>query len=224
METGKKLRAFYEALLSCYGPQGWWPAETPFEVIVGAILTQNTSWTNVEKAIKQLKERNLLEPRALAAVEMEELAELIRPAGYFRLKSRRLKNFLEMLISDCDGDLDALFSRSAASLREKVLSVNGIGPETADSIVLYASGKPVFVIDTYTYRVAFRHGLAPAETTYEELQELFSERLPEDVAIFQEYHALLVRVGKERCKKRQPLCEGCPLEGFLEPSQPLRME
>ncbi len=221
MRTDAKIRGFYEALLDAWGPQGWWPAETPFEVAVGAILTQNTNWRNVERAIVNLKREGLLEPAALAEVDPDRLAELVRPAGYFRVKTKRLRNFVRMLVDDFGGDLDALFSLSTSSLRETILSVSGIGPETADSIVLYAAGRPVFVVDAYTARVLYRHGLLDLPASYEEVQELMAGPLPADADLFGEYHALLVEVGKRHCKKRAPVCDGCPLAPFLEEGQPV---
>jgi endonuclease-3 related protein len=208
-------------MLAACGPQGWWPAETPFEVVVGAILTQNTNWKNVERAIENLKREGLLSAPALAAVETERLAEAIRPAGYYRVKAARLKNFIRMLARDFGGDLDALFALSTASLRETVLAVSGIGPETADSIVLYAAGRPVFVVDAYTARILFRHGLIDADATYDDLQSLLAGSLAEDVEMFKEYHALLVAVGKRHCKRAAPLCRGCPLETHREDGQPV---
>jgi endonuclease-3 related protein len=221
MTTREKIRAFYDAMLAAYGPQGWWPAETPFEVVVGAILTQNTNWKNVERAIANLKCEGLLSPAALDAVDAARLAEVIRPAGYFRIKAARLKHFIAMLMERFGGDLDALFALGTASLRETVLAVRGIGPETADSIVLYAAGKPVFVVDAYTARILARHGMIEAgEAGYEEIQDLMASALPDDVALLKEYHALLVAVGKRHCKKRAPECVGCPLERYLEEGRP----
>ena len=216
MRTAEKIQAFYQSMLAACGPQGWWPAETPFEVVVGAILTQNTNWKNVERAIENLKRDGLLSPEALAAVETERLAEVIRPAGYYRVKAARLKNFIGMLARDFGGDLDALFRLPTSSLRETILAVSGIGPETADSIVLYAAGRPVFVIDAYTARILHRHGLIDVDATYEDLQLLMQENLAEDVQVYKEYHALLVAVGKRHCKKAAPECTGCPLQPYLE--------
>ena len=221
MRTGEKIRAFYDAMLAAYGPQHWWPAETPFEVVIGAILTQNTNWKNVERAIANLKRDGLLSPAALARIPTEQLAEVIRPAGYYRIKAKRLKNLIEMLVRDFGGDLEALFALPASSLRETVLAVSGIGPETADSIVLYAAHKAVFVVDAYTARILYRHGVIDLDATYEDIQSLMQDNLPEDVAMFQEYHALLVEVGKRQCKKAAPICAGCPLEPLLEPGQPV---
>jgi len=224
MNTGEKIRAFYNLLLAAYGPQGWWPADSPFEVAVGAILTQNTNWKNVERAIGNLRREGLLEAAALARVDAERLAEIIRPAGYYRVKAKRLKNFIRLLEKQFGGSPDALFGLGTAALRETILGVTGIGPETADSIVLYAAHRPVFVVDAYTARVLYRHGLTEAEATYEDLQELMQEALAEDVALYQEYHALLVAVGKRQCKKAAPACRGCPLQESLEEGQPVREE
>jgi len=221
VQTGEKIRRFYEALLAAYGPQGWWPADTPFEVAVGAILTQNTAWRNVERAIANLRREGLLSPEALARVDAEHLAVCLRPAGYFRIKAGRLKNFIRLLTERFGGRLEDLFALSTSELRETILGVSGIGPETADSIVLYAAHRPVFVVDAYTARVLHRHGLAEQDATYADLQELMQSSLPDDVEVFQEYHALLVAVAKQRCKKRQPVCPGCPLEPFLEEGQPV---
>jgi len=221
MRTAEKIKAFYSSMLAACGPQGWWPAETPFEVVVGAILTQNTNWKNVERAIENLKRENLLSAAALHSVGIKRLAEVIRPAGYFNIKAKRLKNFIEMLARDFGGDLDALFSLSTASLRETVLGVSGIGPETADSMILYGAGKPIFVVDAYTARILFRHGLVDADATYDDLQSLLAGSLAEDVEMFKEYHALLVAVGKRHCKRAAPLCRGCPLETHLEDGQPV---
>jgi endonuclease III related protein len=220
MRTNEKIRAFYDALLAAYGPQGWWPAETPLEMVVGAILTQNTSWTNVERAIANLKAEGLLDVAALHAAGPVRLAEAIKPAGYFNVKSRRLKNFMAMLVRDFGGDLDALFALSAGSLRETILEVSGVGPETADSIVLYGARKLTFVVDAYTARILHRHGVIDMEATYEDIQSLMRGALADDLEVFQEYHALLVAVGKGPCKKRAPECPGCPLQPFLEEGQP----
>lgn len=194
------------------GHQNWWPAETPFEVCVGAILTQNTNWSNVERAIKNLKQAGLLSPEGIAAAEDERLFELIKPAGFYKQKAKRLKAFSKWLLEQ--GGLDALKDTPTETLREMLLSIKGVGHETADSILLYALDRPVFVVDAYTYRIFLRHNLIYEEITYNELQELFMRNLPEDVELFKEYHALLVEVGKRFCKKKKPLCGGCPLEGI----------
>ncbi|MFH1231895.1 MAG: endonuclease III domain-containing protein [Planctomycetota bacterium] len=212
MPTDKPLKVIYNRLLSHFGKQHWWPARTPFEVIVGAILTQNTNWSNVEKAINNLNSSGLLTPEKLHRCKLSDLAVLIKPAGYFNIKAGRLKNFMDYLFENYDGDLERLFNKSVFSLREELLSVRGIGPETADSIVLYAAEKPSFVVDAYTYRIMFRHRLIPEETTYDELKAFFEESLQSDVKLFNEYHALLVRLGKTYCKKTKPLCNTCPLD------------
>lgn len=213
------LREVYDQLYATYGPRKWWPADTPFEVIVGAVLVQNTSWQNVRKAIDCLRHHDLLEPHALRAVPLEELEELIRPAGYYRIKARRLRNLLDFIVEKYDGSLESMFQTSLLELREKLLQVNGIGPETADSILLYAGGLPTFVVDAYTHRVMARHGWIPFDTDYYQIQDHFQSGLPEDAALFNEYHALLVEVGKQHCRKR-PLCQGCPLADLLPPGGP----
>jgi endonuclease-3 related protein len=210
--TGKLL-ALYEQLMSAYGPRHWWPADSPFEVCVGAILTQNTNWVNVEKAIANLKEAGLLSVDALIRVDQSALGEVIRPAGFFNVKSRRLKNFVAWLMLRSDGSLDRLFAVDWSRLRRELLAVNGVGAETADSILLYAGDQPTFVVDAYTRRLLFRLELLPAEDTgYEEVRSLFMAALPREARLFNEYHALIVQHCKERCRKK-PLCDGCPLRG-----------
>jgi len=215
------LMEVYELLLEAFGPQHWWPGETPFEVMVGAVLTQNTNWNNVHRAITNLKEAGVLEPGALARLGAAELEELIRPAGYFRVKARRLSNLVRMVMDRYDGSLEGMFARHPDELREELLAVQGIGPETADSILLYAAGKPVFVVDAYTHRVLSRHGWIDFEADYHEIQDLFHSSLPEDVQLFNEYHALIVRLGKDSCRKRNPRCDDCPLAGLLPEGGPL---
>jgi endonuclease-3 related protein len=224
MLTREKIPAFYDALFKAYGPQHWWPAETPLEVVLGAVLTQNTNWKNVERAIANLKREGLLDVEALAGVAPERLQEAIKPAGYFRIKAGRLQNFIRLVVDRFGGDLDALFALRTQGLREALLAVKGIGPETADSIALYAAGKPAFVVDTYTGRVLRRHGMIDRDATYEDIQQLMRSGLPDDVAMFKEYHALLVEVGKRHCKKQAPECAGCPLREFLGEGQPVREE
>ena len=209
-----RLSQIYELLLEAYGPQHWWPADSPLEVVVGAVLTQNTDWRGVEKALDNLKKHKLLDPVKLQAMPNEELAQLIKPAGYFNLKARRLKNLIDFLIEAYCGDLETMGRAQTGKLRKELLTVNGVGPETADSILLYALEKPVFVVDAYTYRVMSRHDMIGEEVSYDELQELFTRHLPLEVKLFNEYHALLVRVGKLHCR-RQPHCQGCPLEPLL---------
>lgn len=217
------LQEAYDRLLATYGPQHWWPGETRLEIVVGAILTQNTNWKNVEKALANLNDNGLMSVSELIELDEEELAELIRPAGYYRVKSRRLKNFLQVVDEQFDGSLDRLFELDRHDLRETLLRVNGIGPETADSIVLYAAEQPIFVIDTYTARVLKRHGWIEFEADYHEMQERFHYELAEDVQLYNEYHALIVRVGKEHCKPK-PKCDGCPLQCMLPESGPLENE
>ncbi len=207
------MQKFYDALSRTYGPQHWWPGECPTEIVIGAILTQNTNWRNVEKAIAQLRASRLLDWKALRDVPVERLAEMIRPAGYYNVKANRLKNFAAWLWEYYGGDLGRLRDVPLERLREELLSVNGIGRETADSILLYALDKPSFVVDAYTARLARRHRLIDDDADYESLKALFEDHLPTDVKTFNEYHALIVAVGKRHCKTRAR-CEGCPLERF----------
>ncbi len=213
MKTADKLKLFYEAMLKACGPQHWWPAETPNEVIIGAILTQNTAWRNVERAIDNLKRAGALDWGRLRDLPAEELAELIRPAGTFNVKTRRLKAFVEWFWRNYDADLERMFAVPVRSLREELLSISGIGRETADAILLYAGNLPSFVVDAYTARILYRHGLIDSSADYEEIKELFEYNLPADVPLFNEYHALLVQVGKQHCRS-QARCTGCPLEPF----------
>lgn len=207
----KQLMEIYQLLLERFGPQNWWPGETKFEIAVGAILTQNTNWSNVEKAIANLKDAGFLNPERLNSLDISQLAQFIRPAGYYNIKAKRLKNFLNWLFSDFDGRLGNIDNISTEQLRQGLLSVNGIGCETADSILLYAFNRAVFVVDAYTARVVFRHGLIEPDADYEQLRGLFEYYLPMEPELFNEYHALLVRVGKEFCKPK-PRCDNCPLE------------
>jgi len=209
--TDKKLYQIYKLLYDAFGPQHWWPGETPFEIIIGAILTQNTNWANVEKAIINLKTANLMTPEKLHNLKSDQLAELIRPAGYYKVKTKRLKNFLDWLSQNYDGQLENLRHINTSQLREELLTINGIGPETADSILLYALNRETFVIDTYTARIACRHHIAEPNADYHQLQDLFTSSLPDDIKLFSEYHALLVMVGKNFCKPK-PKCELCPLK------------
>ncbi|MFQ6135964.1 MAG: endonuclease III domain-containing protein [Candidatus Hydrothermarchaeales archaeon] len=209
---GKELLDIYDALSKHFGKQNWWPAETPFEVIVGAILTQNTAWQNVVVAIDNLKAMDLLSPDDILNVKGEALEECFRPTGYFRIKAKRLKNFITFLFDEFDGDLDNLFSLSKEELRAKLLGVNGIGPETADSIILYAGEKTTFVIDAYTKRIFGRLSMV-GDVGYEELKQFFEDNLPKDVELYKEFHALIVVLGKNYCKAK-PLCEECPL-GYI---------
>lgn len=210
------LETFYNALEDRLGPQHWWPARTRFEVIVGAILTQNTAWSNVEKAIRALKRERLLEPRALRRAPLRRLERLVRPSGYYRQKARKLKAFVAFLDREFGDSLDRMFRLPTPVLREKLLAVHGIGPETADSILLYAGGHAVFVVDAYARRILARHGLASSAAGYLELQTLFEANLPRHADLFNQYHALLVETGKRWCRRSEPLCDHCPLGRFLE--------
>ncbi|NLV40280.1 MAG: endonuclease III domain-containing protein [Candidatus Hydrogenedentes bacterium] len=197
-----------------YGPTGWWPGDTPFEVAVGAILTQNTAWTNVEKAIAHLKAARLLSPRALLAADLAAVEAALRPSGYFRQKTERVLLFCQWLTDRFGGSMRRMAAEPLAPLRAELLALRGIGPETADDILLYACEKPVFVVDAYTRRILGRHGIAPHNLPYEEMRALFEGALPADVALFKEYHGLIVWTGKDFCRT-QPRCAGCPLAPLL---------
>ncbi|MGQ9689466.1 MAG: endonuclease III domain-containing protein [Desulfobaccales bacterium] len=216
MSAKARLLDLYHLLFTTFGPQGWWPGESPFEVALGAILTQNTNWHNVSRVIAALKATGDLDPRRLAAMTEAELAERFRPAGYYNLKARRVRNFLQFLAVRFDHSLEKMAQEEMASLRAELLHLHGIGPETADSILLYALHQPTFVVDAYTFRVLSRHGLVADPCSYEELRSLFMDNLPLEVPLYQEFHALLVRLGKEFCRP-QPRCPGCPLENWPEP-------
>jgi endonuclease-3 related protein len=204
------LLDIHQRLLDRYGPQHWWPADSPFEVIIGAILTQSTAWGNVEKAIANLKEREALSPAALRQLSTKELSRLVYPSGYYNAKAFKIKSFVHWLGEYWDDDLDRLFTLDIPMLRQGLLSVHGIGEETADSIILYAAQKSIFVIDAYTRRIISRLGLEPPVNIYASFQDLFMQHLPPDEDLFNEYHALFVRHGKDTCKKI-PLCQGCCL-------------
>jgi endonuclease-3 related protein len=204
------FQAIHDRLYEAFGPQHWWPADTPFEVAVGAVLTQNTAWTNVERAIANLKEADVLGPRAILGLTDEGLAELIRPAGYFNVKARRLKALCQFLADEADGDLTALADRDTVALRHALLTVKGVGEETADSILLYALHRTVFVVDAYTRRIFERLGLLDPGHGYGAIQATFEAALPRDLALFNEYHALIVALGKDYCKPK-PRCAACPL-------------
>lgn len=213
MTTVERLQTLYSRMYEQLGPQHWWPGETPFEVMVGAILTQNTSWHNVERAIANLKGVNVLSFAALSALPTGLLAEYIRPAGYYNIKAGRLHNLLAFVNREHGGDLEAFLEQPLAPLREQLLSIKGIGPETADSILLYAANLPIFVVDTYTHRILTRHQVIDEDFGYAEIQELFMENLASDTRLYNEYHALLVRIGNMYCKKNNPNCASCPLQG-----------
>ncbi len=207
----KQLTEIYQLLFGSFGPQHWWPGQTRFEIVVGAILTQNTNWANVEKAIANLKSAHLLTPEKLHNIDVSKLAELIRPAGYYNIKAKRLKNFLTWLFNDYAGRLANLENLGTDRFRAELLTVKGIGRETADSILLYAFDREIFVVDAYTARIAARHKLIEPGAGYEQLRELFQANLPQDYRLFNEYHALLVRLGKEFCRPKAG-CADCPLE------------
>ena len=203
----------FDLLFADFGPQHWWPGETAIEIVVGAVLTQNTNWSNVTKAIRNLQNAGALSYQALLEMSMAELAEYIRPSGYYNVKSKRLKNLLYMIRDRYEGDLQRLLSDETQTARSSLLAVQGIGPETADSILLYAGEHPVFVVDSYTHRIFSRHGLIAEESDYQSIQEEFTCRLPVSSVLYNEYHALLVMLGKNFCKKTNPLCGQCPLKG-----------
>lgn len=207
----RTLQTIYSRLAAAFGPQHWWPGDTPFEVAVGAILTQNTAWSNASRAVGELKKKDLLHPAGLRRLPAGRLAPLIRSSGYFNQKTTRLKRFVRYLFKRHRGDLSRMQKVPAGRLREELLGLSGIGPETADSILLYALGKPVFVVDAYTRRVLARHSLISWDAAYSEIQRLFTGALPRSRRLYNEYHALLVRVGKEYCRTH-PRCEKCPLK------------
>lgn len=209
------LMNMYSRLFSFFGPQNWWPAETPFEVMIGAILTQNTNWRNVEKAIENLKKEGLLSVSELYKIPEQMLAYLIRPAGYYKIKAKRVKNLISHIMENYGGNVERFFSLDTGALRGVLLSIKGIGRETADSILLYAAKRPVFVVDAYTHRILKRHNIIWDEVSYEDMQELFMKNLPHDEALFNEFHALIVETGKHFCRKK-PLCSSCPLNGWPE--------
>lgn len=214
--SGNLLMKIYSRLYERFGPQHWWPGETSFEVMVGAILTQNTSWKNVEKAIYNLRERGLLNPKKLHRTHNEIIANAIYPAGYYNIKTKRLRHFLNFLAGRYGANIQKMKNIKLPELRRELLGINGIGNETADSILLYAMNKPSFVIDAYTKRFLSRHGLVAQDIPYAELQKVFMYELPNSVRLFNEYHALIVRLGKDICKTK-PICEKCPLCDILGP-------
>jgi len=207
----KSYPALYKKLYAHFGPQHWWPGETPLEVCVGAVLTQNTSWQNVERAIANIKNNGRLDLREILAVPEKKLAQLIRPSGYFNLKAKRLRSLLKFLEGADGGDWESFMKKEKLeNARRKLLEVYGVGPETADSILLYAAGRKTFVIDRYTIRFGARYGLFPVDTDYETARSFFMENLPKSAKLYNEYHALLVALGKNYCKPK-PACEKCPL-------------
>jgi endonuclease III related protein len=211
------LHKYFDTLYTAHGPQYWWPGHTRFEIIVGAILTQNTSWTNVERAIRNLRAADLLSPNAVLRARSTKLARLLRPAGYFREKTKTLKSFVKLLFESYRGSLNRMFATPTPIIRAELIAVRGIGPETADSILLYAGKHPVFVVDAYTRRILERHGLSRPRAAYEEVRKMFEASLPADHQLFNEFHALIVHTGKHFCHKTNPDCEHCPLRSFLPP-------
>lgn len=207
----RKLEGIFKRLYSAFGPQYWWPADSVFEVIVGTILTQNTNWSNVQKAILVLKKKKLLTAPKLYQLPSRQLAGLIRSTGYYNLKAARLKSFLKFFFDYYAAKIKLMAAQDLKTLRQQLLTVKGIGPETADSILLYALNKPVFVVDTYTKRILSRHGLIKVEADYFQCQDIFMRNLKNDVQLFGEYHALLVKLGKDYCRKKNPKCGSCPL-------------
>lgn len=214
-KTGERLLKIYGRMFESYGPQYWWPSETSSECVIGTILTQNTSWTNVEKAIGQMKGEMSLTMAEIEKIPFAKLARLIKPSGYFNQKARRLKIFARFVAESYGGNIDKLLAENAEKLRETLLGIEGIGPETADSIVLYAAEKPSFVVDSYTKRITARHGLTDENASYGKVRELFMKNLPHKTSLFNEYHALIVRTAKDCCHKTKPECERCPLEADL---------
>lgn len=219
MEPKERVRSatilmdMFAAMSEASGPQHWWPATSRWEVIVGAILAQNTAWRNAERAIESLRAADALKPETMRRLDRENLAELIRPAGTFRVKADRLRHFLDFFFERYEGDLDRMFATGLQVLRRELLTVRGIGRETADAILLYAGEKPTFVVDAYTARILRRHGLMDEQADYEAIRDFFESALPADAELFNEYHALLVRIGKQYCRPTAKCC-GCPLEGF----------
>ncbi len=207
------LMKLYDRLYGFFGPQHWWPGDSPLEIMIGAVLTQNTNWQNVEKAISNLKEARLMDLESLYNVPAQSLAEYIRPAGYYNIKSVRLKHLI-VFVKENYGSIEKMFEEETEILREKLLAVKGLGPETVDSILLYAGNKPIFVVDAYTKRIFSRHNLCFEDVDYHELQSEIMASLPKDLDLYNEFHALIVRLGKDYCKKRNPLCEKCPINGF----------
>ena len=205
----EKLFSLYNQLLAQHGHRKWWPADTPFEVALGAILTQATSWRNVEKAMENLKSADAFTPEEIASISQATLERLIRPSRYFRMKAQKVRAFVEYI---AERPMHVMFKQNVSELREELLSIYGVGPETADTIILYAAGKPSFVVDSYTYRLFSRLGWVAGNYNYEKLRALFMDNLPHDVDLFNEYHALIVGHGARVCHKKTPNCEECRLK------------
>ena len=216
--TREKLISVYTLMLNYFGNLNWWPGETEFEVIIGAILTQNTSWTNVEKSISLIKNNGLMNPESIYELHVDELAKLVRSSGYFNQKAKKIKHFLSFFYDKYKFDMDIMKSVPVDVMREQLLAINGIGPETADSILLYALSKPVFVVDAYTKRIFSRHGFIEKNASYHEVQAFFETHLDKDEPLFNEYHALIVNTGKYFCGTK-PKCENCPLRETLSQKQ-----
>lgn len=218
-EPGEALQEYFRSLLADFGPQGWWPAHTRLEVILGAILTQNTNWWNAARALQRLRRAGMLRLARLRRVPRAQLESLLRPAGYFRQKARTIRNFLAWLERNCAGSLAAMFARPPAELRRELLGIKGLGEETVDAILLYAGRQPYFVADGYTRRVLARHGWLPPSAGYGEAQRFLHQHLPADPRLYGEFHALLVEAGKRHCRRSEARCAGCPLEPFLPPQE-----
>jgi len=219
----KILREFYTRMEAHYGPTGWWPGDTPFEIAVGAVLTQNTAWSNVEKAIDNLKREKLLSAHAIVECPLDRLEAALTPSGYFRVKARRLRSFCEYLLARYGGSMRRMQRQPLEKLRPELLDVHGIGPETADDILLYACGIRVFVVDAYTRRIFSRHGIVNPNIPYEDLRRFFEKNVQPDLHLYSEYHALIVYVGKDYCR-RVPRCAACPLGPTLKKGQPILRE
>jgi endonuclease III related protein len=224
ISPAEALMGVYGAMSTRLGPMRWWPAKTPFEVIVGAILTQNTAWTNVERAIEKLRKERVLSMAAVEKIPVARLGRLIRSSGYFRQKAKKLKAFVRFVRNQFGGSLKRMFAVPTMELREKLLGVHGIGPETADSILLYAGNHPIFVVDAYTRRIMTRHGILNEKNTYDEIRTHFEKNLPQHARLYNEYHALIVNTGKYWCRTKNPICAECPLGPFLPHGSPLRVE
>jgi endonuclease-3 related protein len=220
IRRGTPLLAWYQALREAYGAQRWWPARTRFEVVLGAILTQGVAWSNVEKALQALRHAGLRTPDAVRRAPLSRVARLIRPAGYFNQKARAIKGFVRFLHAEQGGRFDRLLRMPTAALRQRLLGLRGIGPETADAILLYAGGRRTFVVDAYARRVLFRHRVIQGSESYETLRRGLEAALPRRVALYNEYHALIVRLGKDRCRRARACCDGCPLEPWLPRNGP----
>ncbi len=219
--TSETLATYYGTLLQHFGPQHWWPARTRLEVIVGAILTQNTSWRNVEVAVARLRRAGLLQHRALLNAPLSRLESCIRPAGYYRQKARTLKAFASFFEDQFGGSFHRLFHLPMGECRARLLSIKGFGPETADSVLLYAGKFPIFVVDAYTRRILSRHGLVPPDADYATTQAMVHQHLKPETKVYNEFHALLVETGKTYCRPQQPRCSSCPLRPFLPVAGPV---